>query len=156
MFKHRDKFNKFLSIATPILFGINLALVVLKFIGALAAEGDYAFKMFALSTLYNPPGNFLYNLNYNLSAFIYTINIAYGVLCFVALSMIKDDEKHRSLSLGFAITSFALLTTLMALGFVIEPGQVSYWVVPVWFIVIAYHLAFSFILFFKYLKVKKQ
>ncbi len=70
--------------------------------------------------------------------------------------MIKDDQKHRSLSLAFAIVTFALLTVLMSLGFMIDESQVSYWIVPIWFIVIGYHIAFSLIFFFKYLKLKKQ
>ena len=155
MFKDRVKFNKFLSIATPILFGVNLGLVLLKFLGVFVVEGDYAYKMFAFSTMHNPPG-FMYNLNYSMSGLIYTANTAYGVLCFVALSMIKDDEKHRSLSLSFAITSFTLLSVLMFLGFAINEEHVSYWVVPIWFIVLAYHIAFPMIMFFKYLKVTKD
>ena len=156
MFKERAKFNKFLFIATPILFGVNLGLVLLKFLGVFVMEGDYAYKMFAFATMHNPSGFSLLNLNYSLSGLIYTLNIAYGVLSFVALSMIKDDQKHRSLSLTFAIITFVLLTTLMSLGFAIEASQVSYWVVPIWFIVIAYHIAFALIFFFKYLKRKKQ
>lgn len=156
MFKDRAKFNKFLFIATPILFGVNLGLVLLKFLGVFVMEGDYAYKMFAFATMHNPSGFPLLNLNYSLSGLIYTLNIAYGVLSFVALSVIKDDQKHRSLSLTFAIITFVLLTTLMSLGFAIEASQVSYWVVPVWFIVIAYHIAFALIFFFKYLKLKKQ
>lgn len=156
MFKDRAKFNKFLFIATPILFGVNLGLVLLKFLGVFVMEGDYAYKMFAFATMHNPSGFPLLNLNYSLSGLIYTLNIAYGVLSFVALSMIKDDQKHRSLSLTFAIITFVLLTTLISLGFAIEASQVSYWVVPIWFIVIAYHIAFALIFFFKYLKLKKQ
>ena len=156
MFKDRAKFNKFLFIATPILFGVNLGLVLLKFLGVFLMEGDYAYKMFAFATMHNPSGFPLLNFNYSLSGLIYTLNIAYGVLSFVALSMIKDDQKHRSLSLTFAIITFVLLTTLMSLGFAIEASQVSYWVVPIWFIVIAYHIAFALIFFFKYLKRKKQ
>ena len=155
MFKDRAKFNKFLFIATPILFGVNLGLVLLKFLGVFVAEGDYAYKMFAFATMYNPP-KFLYNMNYSLSGLVYTANIAYGVLSFVALSMIKDDEKHRSLSLAFAIVTFVLLTILMTLGFAIDPTNASYLVVPIWFIVIGYHIAFSLIFFFKYVKLKKQ
>ena len=155
MFKDRAKFNKFLFIATPIIFGVNLGLVLLKFLGVFVVEGDYAYKMFAFATMHNPPG-FMYNMNYSLSGLIYTANIAYGVLSFVALSMIKDDQKHRSLSLAFAIVTFALLTVLMSLGFMIDESQVSYWIVPIWFIVIGYHIAFSLIFFFKYLKLKKQ
>lgn len=155
MFKDRAKFNKFLFIATPIIFGVNLGIVLLKFLGVFVVEGDYAYKMFAFATMHNPPG-FMYNMNYTLSGLIYTANIAYGVLSFVALSMIKDDQKHRSLSLAFAIVTFALLTVLMSLGFMIDESQVSYWIVPIWFIVIGYHIAFSLIFFFKYLKLKKQ
>ena len=109
MFKDRAKFNKFLFIATPIIFGVNLGLVLLKFLGVFVVEGDYAYKMFAFATMHNPPG-FMYNMNYSLSGLIYTANIAYGVLSFVALSMIKDDQKHRCLSLAFAIVTFTLLT----------------------------------------------
>ena len=155
MFKDRAKFNKFLFIATPIIFGVNLGLVLLKFLGVFVAEGDYAFKMFAFATMHNPSGYPLMNLNYSLSGLIYTANIAYGVLSFVALSLIKDDEKHRSLSLAFAIVTFVLFSTLMGLGFALEGTQISYWIVPIWFIVIAYHIAFSLIFFFKYLKIKK-
>jgi hypothetical protein len=155
MFKDRAKFNKFLFIATPIIFGVNLGIVLLKFLGVFVVEGDYAYKMFAFATMHNPPG-FMYNMNYSLSGLIYTANIAYGVLSFVALSLIKDDQKHRSLSLAFAIVTFALLTVLMSLGFMIDESQVSYWIVPIWFIVIGYHIAFPLIFFFKYLKLKKQ
>ncbi len=155
MFKDRAKFNKFLFIATPIIFGVNLGIVLLKFLGVFVVEGDYAYKMYAFATMHNPPG-FMYNMNYSLSGLIYTANIAYGVLSFVALSMIKDDQKHRSLSLAFAIVTFALLTVLMSLGFMIDESQVSYWIVTIWFIVIGYHIAFSLIFFFKYLKLKKQ
>ena len=155
MFKDRAKFNKFLFIATPIIFGVNLGLVLLKFLGVFVMEGDYAYKMFAFATMYNPP-EFMYNINYSLSGLVFTGNVAYGVLSFVALSMIKDDQKHRSLSLTFAIVSFALFTTLMALGFAIDPTNASYWVVPIWFIVIGYHIAFPLLFFLKYIKLKKQ
>ena len=155
MFKNREKFNKFLLIATPILFGVNLGLVLLKFLGVFLVEGDYAYKMFAFATMHNPPV-FLLNVNYSLSGLIYTANIAYCVLSFVALSMIKDDDKHRTMSLTLAIISFALFTTLMAFGFAIDTSNISYWVVPIWFIVIGYHIAFSLIVFLKYLKIKKQ
>ena len=111
MFKDRAKFNKFLFIATPIIFGVNLGLVLLKFLGVFIMEGDYAYKMFAFATMHNPSGFPLLNLNYSLSGLIYSANIAYGVLSFVALSMIKDDEKHRSLSLAFAIVTFVLFST---------------------------------------------
>ena len=155
MFKDREKFNKFLSIATPILFGANILLVLIKFLGVFVAEGDYMFKMFAFSTMYNSSG-IMYQFHYMLGGLVYTANIAYGVLSFVALSMIKDDQKHRSLSLVFAITSFVMLTTLMSLGFNIKSEWIGYWVVPVWFIVLAYHIAFSLIFFFKFLKIKKS
>ena len=155
MFKERAKFNKFLFIATPIIFGVNLGLVLLKFLGVFLMEGDYAYKMFAFATMYNPP-KFLLNMNYSLSGLIYTADVAYCVLSFVALSMIKDDEKHRKLSLTFAIITFALLTTLMFLGFVIDASKVSYWVIPIWFIVIAFHVTFAVVFFCKYARLKKQ
>ena len=155
MFKNRDKFNKFLSIATPILFGVNLFLVLVKFLGVFVVEGDYMYKMFAFATMHNPPG-FMFNINYSLSGLIYTANIAYCVLSFVALSMIKDDDKHRTMSLTLAIITFALFTSLMSLGFAIDTEKLSYWVVPIWFIVIGYHIAFSLIVFLKYLKIKRQ
>ena len=109
MFKNREKFNKFLSISTPILFGVNLGLVLLKFLGVFLGKGSYELKMFAFSTMYNPP-ELLFNMHYSLCGLVLTANIAYGVLSFVALSMIKDDQKHRALSLAFAITSFVFLT----------------------------------------------
>lgn len=155
MFKDRTKFNKFLSIATPIIFGVNLGLVLLKFIGALATTGPLEQSMFAFTMMYNDPA-FLINLHYMFSGLIFTANIAYGVLSFVALSMIKDDQKHRTLALTFAIVSLVLLTTLSAIGFNVDIANASYWLIPIWFIVIGYHIAFPLIFFLKFLKIKKQ
>ena len=154
MFKNREKFNKFLSIATPILFGFNLGLVLLKIIGAFALQGPFEQKMFMFATMYNDPA-VLVNLHYTFSGLIFTANIAYGVLSFVALSMIKDDEKHRSLSLAFAIVSFSLLVILTAIGFNVDISYASYWLIPIWFIGIAYHITFPLIFFLKFLKIKK-
>ena len=155
MFKERAKFNKFLLIATPILCGANLLIVLLKFIGAFATSGPFEQRMFMFATMFNDPAA-LVSIHYMLCGLLFTANIAYGVLSFVALSMIKDDEKHRKLSLIFAIITFALLTTLMFLGFVIDASKVSYWVIPIWFIVIAFHVTFAVVFFSKYARLKKQ
>ena len=155
MFKNREKFNKFLSIATPILFGVNLGLVLLKFIGAFAMPGDFTPKMFMFAFMYNDPA-VLVNLHYMFSGLIFTANIAYGVLSFVALSMIKDDQKHRALALTFAIVSLVWLVLLTSIGFNVPIEKASYWVIPFWFIGIAYHIAFPLIFFLKFLKIKKQ
>ena len=155
MFKERAKFNKFLLIATPILCGANLLIVLLKFIGAFATSGPFEQRMFMFATMFNDPAA-LVSIHYMLCGLLFTANIAYGVLSFVALSMIKDDEKHRKLSLTFAIITFALLTTLMFLGFVIDASKVSYWVIPIWFIVIAFHVTFAVVFFCKYARLKKQ
>lgn len=154
MFKDREKFNKFLSIATPILFGVNLGLVLLKFLGAFVMPGDFTPKMFMFAFMYNDPA-VLVNLHYMFSGLIFTANIAYGVLSFVALSMIKDDEKHRALSLTFAIVSLVWLVTLTSIGFNVPIEKASYWVIPFWFIGIAYHIAFPLIIFLKFFKIKK-
>ena len=154
MFKDRKKFNKFLSIATPILFGVNIGLVLLKFIGALVTKGPFEQRMFMFAIMYNDPA-ILVNLHYMFAGLIFSANIAYGVLSFIALSMIKDDEKHRSLSLTFAIVSLCLLVTLSAIGFNIDIAKASYWLIPVWFVVIAYHIAFPLIFFLKFLRLKK-
>ena len=155
MFKEREKFNKFLSIATPIICGANILIVLIKFIGVFATTSPYEQRMFAFTTMYNPPG-FLYYIHYMLSGLIFSANIAYGVLSFVALSMIKDDQKHRVLALTFAIISLVMLIALTSLGFGMDVEKVTYWVVPLWFIVLAYHIAFSFIFFFRYLRIRKQ
>ena len=154
MFKNREKFNKFLSIATPIIFGVNLGLVLLKFIGAFAMPGDFTPKMFMFAMMYNDPA-VLVNLHYMFSGLIFTANIAYGVLSFVALSMIKDDQKHRTLALTFAIVSLVWLVLLASIGFNVAIEKASYWVIPFWFIGIAYHITFPLIFFLKFLKVKK-
>ena len=155
MFKNREKFNKFLSISTPILFGMNLGLILIKILGILVTEGDYAFRMFAFSTMYNPPG-FMFYIHNTFCGLILTLNTAYCVLSFVALSLIKDDQKHRTLALTFAIISFVMLSVLASLGMSIDTNLVGYWVVPLWFIVLAYHITFSLIFFFKFLNIKKS
>ena len=155
MFKERAKFNKFLFIATPILCGANLLIVLLKFIGAFATSGPFEQRMFMFATMFNDPAA-LVSVHYMLCGLLFTANIAYGVLSFVALSMIKDDEKHRTLALVFAIISLAMLVTLTTLGFNIPLEKASYWVIPIWFVVLGYHIAFTLIFFFKYLKIKKQ
>ena len=116
--------------------------------------GDFTPKMFMFAMMYNDPA-VLVNLHYMFSGLIFTANIAYGVLSFVALSMIKDDQKHRTLALTFAIVSLVWLVLLASIGFNVAIEKASYWVIPFWFIGIAYHITFPLIFFLKFLKVKK-
>ena len=152
MFKNKDRFVKFLKIAMPILFGANVLLVIAKILYFLLMDGDYAFKMFAVTTLYSV-GNY-YPL-YSFSGLVLVGNLAVSVLAFIALTLLKIDEKFRIITLVGGIVSLVMFVALSVLGFGLDLSLVSYWIIPVWFVVASYHIALAVIYFVIMLSYKK-
>ena len=153
MFKDKNRFTKFLKIAMPILFALNIALIITKFIFYFVMDGSYEFKLFAVTMMYS--GGDYYSL-YSFTGLVLTGNMAISILAFIALTIMNNDNKFRVLTLCGAICSLVVLVALLVCANVIKPEYAGWWCIPVWIVVAAYHLFFAITYFVKMLQYRKE